>query len=282
MIEIEDDEKFVTGPSLSGSHGGILVGVFREARRKFPLVIGFPPGQVITAAMNELPDPAAVFACAKSLHDACLERAEVDPELNLSEAYQGMDVFMREVMRVGEEFEKWACRHVAFHELGDVWPYLLEERFGALCLEVMEADALAGFDGEDCLRIAFKLRLPMWVDGSLPLPFAVEARNPLAGAEFQRLRIETLRHEYGEHGGEAAFTQDDDPYDEHYAAPFFRISGVMEDGRLEAIAEKETYQAARAVLEKLLPGIGLAEEGIAFGRSAECRVRSEKRGRSAE
>lgn len=56
--------------------------------------------------------------------------------------------------------------------------------------------------------------------------------------------------------------------DEHYAAPFFRISGVKEDGTREAIAERETYQAARAVLAKLLPGIGFPEEGIAFGRSA--------------
>lgn len=222
--------------------------------------------------MNELPDPAAVFACAKSLHDACLERADAEPEMDLSAAYQGMDVFMRKVMRVGEEFEKWACRHVAFEELDDVWPYLLDERFGAVCLEMMDADSLAGFDADDCLRIAFKLRLPMWVDGSLPLPFCVEAPNPLTGAKFHRLRIQTMRHERDEDGQTAPFTEEDDPFDENYGAPFFRISGVKEDGMLEPIADRETYQAARGLLADLLPGIGFPEEGIAFSRAAQAAL----------
>ena len=222
--------------------------------------------------MDESPDPAAVFACAKSLHDACLAREEVEPELNLSEVYQGMDVFMREVMRVGELFETWACRHVAFNELEDVWPYLLDERFGAVCLEIMDADSLAGFDGEDCLRIAFKLRLPMWVDGSLPLPFCVEAPNPLARAEFQRLRIQTVRRELDDDGGVDAFTEDDDPFDENYGAPFFGIHGVKQDGLRERIADAETYQAARGLLEKLLPGLGFPAEGIAFSRATQAAL----------
>lgn len=214
--------------------------------------------------MDEQPDPAAVFACAKSLHDACLERAEADPGLNFSEAYQGMDNFMREVMRVGEEFETWACRHVAFNELEYVWPYLLDERFGAVCLEIMEADRLAGFDAEDCLRVAFKLRLPMWVDGSLPLPFCVEAPNPLAGAEFRRLRIQTVRRELDGNGGTAVFTEDDDPFDENYGAPEFAIYGVEEDGMVEHIADVTSYRAACEMLAKLLPGIGFPGEVAAF------------------
>jgi len=214
--------------------------------------------------MDEQPDPAAVFACALSLHDACLERAKVESDLDLSEAYQGMDTFMREVMRVGEKFEKWACRHVAFNELADVWPYLLEERFGDVCLEMMDADSLAGFDADDCLRIAFKLRLPMWADGSLPLPVCVEAPNPLAGAEFYRLRIQTVRHELDEEGETAPFTEDDDPFDENYGAPYFGIYGVDEDGLLDHIADRDTYQAARSLLAALLPGIGFPEEVIAF------------------
>ena len=199
--------------------------------------------------MNEFPDPAAVFACAKSLHDACLERAKVEPGLDLSEAYHGMDGFMREVMRVGDEFEKWACRHVAFHELDDVWPYLLEERFGGASLEVMNADSLAGFDADDCLRIAFKLRLP----------------NPLGDAEFQHLRIQTIRHEWDEDGEVAPFTEDDDPFDENYSPPVFGIYGVKA-GVLERIADRKTYADARALSAKLLPGIGFPDEVIAFSR----------------
>lgn len=49
--------------------------------------------------MDESPDPAAVFACAKSLHVACLERAEAESKMDLSEVYQEMNVFMRLVMR---------------------------------------------------------------------------------------------------------------------------------------------------------------------------------------
>lgn len=214
--------------------------------------------------MDEQPDPAAVFACAKSLHDACLERAEADPGFNLSEAYQGMDNFMREVMRVGEEFERWACRHVAFDVLSDVWPYLLEDRFAEACLEIMDAGSLAGFDADDCLRIAFGLRLPVKADGSLPLPVCVEAPNPLAGAAFRRLRIQTVRRELDGDGGTAVFTEDDDPFDENYGAPEFGIYGVEEDGMVEHIADVTSYRAACEMLAKLLPGIGFPGEVAAF------------------
>lgn len=115
--------------------------------------------------MPILPDPAAVFAAALSLHDACLERAEADSSLSLSESYQGMDSFMREVMWAAEMFETWACEHVAFEEVDDVWPYLLEHRFGSAVLATMDADCLAGFNADLCLRIALKLRLPLRAGG---------------------------------------------------------------------------------------------------------------------
>lgn len=232
------------------------------------------PGQVISAAMDELPDPAAIFACSKSLYDAWLKRAEVEPELDLTNAYQGMDVLMREVMRVGEAFETWACRHVAFNELEHVWPYLLNERFGAVCLEIMEADRLAGFDAEDCLRVAFKLRLPMWVDGSLSLPVCVEVPNPLPGAAFERVRIQTVRPELDEEGGMAPFTEDDDPFDENYGAPVFGIYGVKDD-LLEHIADRSTYQEARDLIVDLIPEIVFPKHAVAFANTlTPCGVAS--------
>jgi hypothetical protein len=109
-------------------------------------------------------DPAAVFACASSLWEACNKRPGDDPELNLSDAYSGMDQLMREVMRIGEMFENWACDHVVFELLSDVWPYFLEDRFGDACLGLRDPDWLAGFDEDDCLRIAYQLRLPMRAD----------------------------------------------------------------------------------------------------------------------
>lgn len=217
--------------------------------------------------MDESPDPAAVFACAKSLHDACLARAESEPGLDLSEAYQGMDTFMREVMRVGKAFEDWACHHVAFDDLTDVWPYLLEDRFGEVCLETLNADSIGGFDSEDCLRIALRLRLPMGADGSLSLPISVEAPNPIAGAEFHRLRIQTIRRELDEVGDIATFAEGDDPFDENYGEPFFGVYGVRTDGRLEHIADRRTYHEARTLLTALLPGIDFPERVVAFSGS---------------
>ena len=62
-------------------------------------------------------DPAAVFASAHSLWQACHEAAENDPSLNLSDVFNGMDEMMREVMRIGDLFENWACMHVVFEQL---------------------------------------------------------------------------------------------------------------------------------------------------------------------
>ncbi|MEN9576237.1 MAG: hypothetical protein RL514_4092 [Verrucomicrobiota bacterium] len=111
----------------------------------------------------EQPDSAAVFACALSLREACLKSAAADPAMNLSESYNGMDEFMREMMRVANLFEAWACEHVAFAECNEVWPYLLEDRFGDACLAVMSPTGLAAFDETDCLRVALHLRLPIVV-----------------------------------------------------------------------------------------------------------------------
>lgn len=125
------------------------------------LVIPDVPGQVILAmnAGNYEPDPAAVFAIAVSLWRACGEAEKT--AVCLSDEYAGMDGLMREVMRVGTIFEDWACRHVDFAELGDVWPYLLEDRFGKECLAVAGAGELATFHENDCLRMALRLGLPI-------------------------------------------------------------------------------------------------------------------------
>ncbi len=130
----------------------------------------------------------------------------------------------------------------------------------------MDADSLGSFDSDDCLRVAFKLRLPMWVDGSLPLPVCVEVPNPLPGAAFQRVRIQTVRQKLDEEGGMAPFTEDDDPCDEYYGEPVLGIYGVK-DALLEHIADRSTYQEARDLLTGLLPGIDFPEHVVAFANS---------------
>lgn len=69
--------------------------------------------------MNHEPDPAAIFACAHSLWDACQKAIAADSKLNLGEAYNGMDQFMRELMRVAAQFENWSCQHLDFSELDE-------------------------------------------------------------------------------------------------------------------------------------------------------------------
>lgn len=110
---------------------------------------------------DESVDPAAVFAIAISLWRECHAQIQADSSLNLSDAYSGMDGLMREVMRIANLFETWSCKHVDFKRLNDVWPYLLEDRFGVECLHVLLPDNLAEFDESDCRRIAARMRLAL-------------------------------------------------------------------------------------------------------------------------
>jgi hypothetical protein len=127
------------------------------------------PGQVVTPSMSNSeiqPDPAAVFAAACSLSEACYKRAKNERILNLSVAYHGLDQFMREVMRVGLLFETWACEHVDFDQTNEVWPYMLEDKFGEACLHMFGAAELAKFGTDDSLRVALRLGLPIKVSGT--------------------------------------------------------------------------------------------------------------------
>jgi hypothetical protein len=209
-------------------------------------------------------DPAAVFACALSLWEVCTKRADEDPELNLSDAYSGIDQLMREVMRIAEMFEGWACAHVVFELLSDVWPYFLDDKFGDACLAFMEPDGLAGFDEDDCLRIAYQLRLPIRADGSLCLPVDVRATNPVFDSAFKEFRIQTVRDELADNTV-VPFTEDGDPFDEELGAPYFGLYGVGDDGLLEHIADRTTYAEARSLARKLAPGIGFPEVPVCFG-----------------
>ena len=121
------------------------------------LELGF--GYSHTMPSSESSDPAAIFAISTSLWRECHKHSAADRSINLSDAYSGMDGFMREIMRIATQFETWACRNVDFTQLTDVWPYLLEDRFGKECLSVLLAEKLSDFDEHDCRRVASRLRL---------------------------------------------------------------------------------------------------------------------------
>lgn len=200
-------------------------------------------------------DSAAVFACANSLWEECRKAALKDQSLDLSSAYSGWDQLMREVMRIGELFEGWSCKHVDFEASGEVWPYLLGDRFGAACLEVLHPSELAAFDERDCLRVAIRLKLPLLASSNLPVPFDLTARNPVADAGFESFRVQTVRTMFPDESV-APFTASDDPYDPDYSEPFFGIYGIA-DGELEHICDRESLTEAIALVEKLAPGINL-------------------------
>lgn len=201
-------------------------------------------------------DSAAVFSCALSLWQEVQQCAKSDQTLNLSDCYNGMDQFMRELMRIANDFETWACRHLNFNELNDVWPYLLEDKFGSACLEILKPGALMHFEDKDCLRVALRLRLPVVIDGKLPVPFDLIVPNPVANSGFREFRIQTVRNLL-EDGNIVPFVADDDPFDEEFDAPYFGVYGVNASGELEHIADRGTYADASALLQNLAPGISL-------------------------
>jgi hypothetical protein len=202
---------------------------------------------------TETPDSAAIFACALSLWQASQERA-VQEKLNLSECYNGMEQFMREVMRIANQFEGWACLHINFNEMNDVWPYLLEDRFGDACLAVLSPNGLAHFDDSVCLEIGMRLRLPVKLDGTLPIPIDVRAPNPVAQSPFRELRILTVGDSI-EDGDPTPYSSDDEPFDEEFGSPYFGLYGEGGDGKLEHIADRGTYSEALSLAQKLAPGI---------------------------
>lgn len=110
-------------------------------------------------ALSPAPDPAAVFAIALSLWEACHAKASFDRSIDLSNAHTGMDGFIRAIMRIAQLFESWACQHIDFTQLSDVWPYLLQDRFVQECLSILLPNNLADFDEHDCRRIATRLNL---------------------------------------------------------------------------------------------------------------------------
>ncbi len=194
-----------------------------------------------------------MFAMAVSLRAACEKRERNEGALNLSDEYAGVDGFWRELVRVGILFEKWACRHVLFDHLEEVWPYFLEEGFGEACLAVMDAGALASFDEDYCLRVAFRLRLPLREDGVLPIPVDVLVANPVEGSAFRAFRIQTVRDCLT--GAEGVpFTETCEPFDEGMGERYFGIYGVEDDVTIEHIADRKTFAEARELVLKLAPG----------------------------
>lgn len=201
---------------------------------------------------TETPDPAAVFAASLSLWTKCQQLDEV----NLSSCFNGLDQLMRIVMEVSERFERWACSHVAFDELEEVWPYFLQEWFGEACLAILPPQGLAKFDDMDCLRTALQLRLPITVSDNLPVPVELRLANPMEGPGFKEYRIRTIRYSREDLELEP-MTRNDDPFDESFDAPCFALFGVSGEDTEEHIANRDTFSEMTRLMSRLLPAIEL-------------------------
>lgn len=167
-------------------------------------------------------------------------------------------------MAVGNWFEKWACEHVMFDMLNDVWPYLLEDKFGNACLERMALEAIPQFNERDCLWIALHLELPVILDDLLPIPLNLTVPNPIGESEFQEFRIQTVRNSLDDNDV-VPFVADDDPFDEEFGERYFALYGADSAGRLEHIADRKLYGELLKLAEKLAPGIGFPCQPI-FGQ----------------
>lgn len=203
------------------------------------------------APMKERPDHGAVFAAALSLWEETQKAVAADEKLDLSEEYNGMDEFMRHVMRIATRFEEWACAHVAFGELRDRWPYLLQDRFGKTCLELFPPQFLFEFHEDDCLPIALALRVPVIVDDVLRVPMQITVKNPHDGSGFTAYRIATYRNLIEDNNEPCTFSVDCEPYDENYGDPYFRLSGLAGDQQEVPIADRATYAEVLALARKI-------------------------------
>lgn len=209
---------------------------------------------------NESLDPAAVLASAVSLRDACEQAAKLDNS-NLSDAFNGVDQFYREAMRIAALFEAWACEHVAFDEMSDIWPYLLEDQFGTACLWRMSVENLRSFDAEDCPAVAMHLLLPLYYQDTPRLPLDLLAHNPVPASPFTNWRIQTVRCLSDDDSFEPMI-YGDDPHDPEYEPSILALYGVNVEGLMEHIKDFNRYADALAFVGKISPGADFPEKPI--------------------
>lgn len=218
-----------------------------------------------SASDDESVDPAAVFGIAESLWRACHRAVASDATMNLSETYSGIDGLMREVMRVGVLFERWATRNVQFDELTDVWPYLLQDRFGPAAIDTVGVAGLGTFGENDSLRVALRLRLPVRLSGSAVVPIDLAEDCAATSTGYRKYRIQTVR--WSTNSDEVVpFTADDDPFDAEYGPPFFALYGVTAEGKSEHVVDRPTYASMFALVRMIAPTVSFPDEPVFCGQ----------------
>lgn len=220
------------------------------------------------------PDPAAILGIAISLRDAGEAAAKLG-DIDISDTFNGYDQFYRELMRIAEMFEGWACKHVAFDEVEDWWPYQLEQHFGVACLKRVEVADLASFDEEDCPVIAMTLKLPLFYSDEpglqavafrqhppSRLPLDLTAANPVKGSEWKHWRIQTTRSLLNDRDNVEVMAYGDDPFDTEYTTPSISLYGVGKDGLAEHVRDFYEYASAVKFVRSVAPGVDFPDQPI--------------------
>jgi hypothetical protein len=111
------------------------------------------------------PDSAGVFAAALSLWSIVAK--DVKPYSEFAEAVGGCDNLMRITIDIATAWEAWACDHINFDETEDVWPYMIQDKFGSAFEKTRSLlDVFTTYKNSQDLnttfhRIAARLELPM-------------------------------------------------------------------------------------------------------------------------
>lgn len=224
-----------------------------------------------TSTRTEVKDPAAVMAIAMSLRKS-LEAYSLPENVTMSDLFQGIDNLFRACMHVATVFEVWACDHVFFDEVVDVWPYLLEDKFGDAFLQpyrlgreefnTLPTD-LTSFIPADCLNMAMKLGLPLLYSDEARMPLLAEILNPVPRSIYKYWRIQTVRHRSeNEEAGWEPLVYGDNPHDPDWDYPELGFYGVFEDGTLEHLSDHPTYAAAVERAKRLAPTADFPEQPI--------------------
>jgi hypothetical protein len=227
------------------------------------------PGQVVSLVLKSLPvnhvspDPAAIFAIAHSLWSE-VEKLQGSVQERISDTFSGMDGYMRTAMEAARKFEEWACSHVAFSETTEVWPYLLQDQFGTEYLKLFKQSDLTSFNDSQALRVALRLKLPIYVNDDPHIPVSLFRENPVSGSGIRFYQIKTVRNSlYGNYI--ETLTCEDDPFDSEYGKPYVGIYAIMDD-RAEHIADRNNISDAIELVSNLAPSIQFPEPLLSTSR----------------
>ncbi|MGC3992108.1 MAG: hypothetical protein QM796_20925 [Chthoniobacteraceae bacterium] len=202
---------------------------------------------------SDSPDSAGIFAAALSLWLEC-ERLQKEKSKPFENGYaNGRDQLMRDMMAAAQLFESWACKHVYFDELNEVWPYLLEEHFGPVCLAEMPLETIGEFNQQSCMEVAIALKIPLRLDSGLIFPINLQANVGDSQMAFRKLRICTVRT-FIEDGSVECFCWHD-VNDGEWSTPYYGVYGIDGDDSVEHIADRNSYLSAVSLAQKLSPSI---------------------------